>query len=498
MTQARSLERSARLLFNSYVFIFSFLPITLTGYYLFSGRRYNTASKVWLVSVSFFFYAWWNVVYLPLLAASIAANYFFGKSLSKPEVASPVISRKTLLVMALCFNISLLAFFKYFDFFIANLNHSFNANIALLNIALPLGISFFTITQITYLVDSYEGLVKKVEILDYSLFVTFFPHLLMGPILHHKQMIPQFENHQTHQLNYGNLSRGLILFFIGLLKKVVVADEFAVWANAGFDSMELLNFFDSWATSLSYTFQLYYDFSGYTDMALGVALMFNVTLPINFNSPFKAGNIIEFWQRWHISLTKFITTYIYTPLIKSCRTISLRNVAITTVITMLVAGLWHGSNLRYIVFYLLHAAALVINRYWKAKKYRINSIVAWLLTFSFVNITFTIFRAESLEKALDIIGRMYFIKGVSIPTALYSQLSSLTRYGVEFSELKVLDAKLLLMIGAAFLATLFMGNSNEKAKAFVPNVRDAIIIVFAAVLSVLALNKTSTFLYFNY
>jgi len=306
------------LLFNSYEFIFAFLPITFFVYFYLNSKRLTEASKAFLVFASLFFYSWWNIAYLPLILGSILFNFAIGSTISKMNTVKSNtkkgVSQKMLLTFGIISNILLLGYFKYMDFFIANINTLLHTQLDMMHIILPLGISFFTFTQIAYLVDTYRNEVKEMDYLNYTLFVTFFPHLLAGPILHHKEMMPQFDSLRSKVINYKNIAAGLFLFSIGIFKKVVIADTFAVWATAGFDTAETLNLLEAWATSLSYTFQLYFDFSGYTDMAIGVALLFNIKLPINFNSPYKATSIQDFWRRWHITLSRFLRDYIYIPL----------------------------------------------------------------------------------------------------------------------------------------------------------------------------------------
>jgi len=293
------------MLFNSYIFIFAFLPISFVVYFVLNKYRLLLGAKVWLIGASWFFYGYWNVIYLPLLIGSIVFNF----TLSKQLIKTPT---KALLLLGIGSNIAFLGYFKYTDFFIENINFTralFGAGgqpYDLLGLALPLAISFFTLQQIAYLVDNYKGLVKEQSFLDYCVFVSFFPQLIAGPIVHHKEMMPQFASLKSKVLNYKNIALGLFVFSIGLFKKVVLADTFATWATNGFDKAEVLNFIEAWLTSLSYTFQLYFDFSGYADMAIGCALFFNIRLPDNFNSPYKALNIQDFWRRWHITLSRFM------------------------------------------------------------------------------------------------------------------------------------------------------------------------------------------------
>ena len=294
------------MLFNSYEFIFAFLPITFFIYFYLNHKRLTQASKGFLVFSSLFFYSWWNIAYLPLILISMLFNYSIGNTLNKDiNENKKSFSKKSILIFGIVANLALLAYYKYADFFISNFNIVSGSNVNLLHMVLPLAISFFTFQQIAYLVDSYRQETKEYDFLNYALFVTFFPQLIAGPIVHHKEMMPQFANKWNMVRNYRNIALGLFIFSIGLFKKVVIADTFAVWATAGFDTATTLNLFEAWATSLSYTFQLYFDFSGYTDIAIGIALLFNIKLPINFNSPYKALSIQDFWRRWHITLSRF-------------------------------------------------------------------------------------------------------------------------------------------------------------------------------------------------
>lgn len=303
------------MLFNSYEFIFLFLPVMFFGYFYLTSKRLIIGSKAWLVGGSLFFYGWWNVLYLPLILVSMLVNYAIGTSLPKIEKeGGKHPSKRSLLTVGIIFNVGLLGYFKYTDFLLENFNGIFGSDVPLPHIVLPLAISFFTFQQIAYLVDSYRNETKEYDLLNYALFVTFFPQLIAGPIVHHKEMMPQFSSKWNLVKNYRNIALGLFIFSIGLFKKVVIADTFAKWATQGFDQAPTLNFFEAWATSLSYTFQLYFDFSGYTDMAIGAALLFNIKLPINFNSPYKARNIQDFWRRWHITLSRFLRDYVYVPL----------------------------------------------------------------------------------------------------------------------------------------------------------------------------------------
>ena len=491
------------MLFNSYEFIFAFLPISFFVYFYLNSKRLTTAAKAWLVFTSLFFYSWWNIMYLPLILISILFNYTITNTMIEYDKSRrKYFSKKSLLHAGLLFNIGLLVYFKYMDFFISNTNTISGSDIELLHLALPLAISFFTLQQIAFLIDSYEGLVKEKNFLDYTIFVTFFPQLIAGPIVHHKEMMPQFANVRNKVKNYKNIAIGLFIFSIGLFKKVVIADTFAVWATQGFDVATTLNLFEAWATSLSYTFQLYFDFSGYTDMAIGAALLFNIKLPINFNSPYKATGMIDFWQRWHITLTSFITTYIYTPIVRSFKNLSFHKAMVATVITFLIAGLWHGASWMFVIFGGLHGLGIVVNHYWQKKiKIKINKILAWLITFNFVNITFVFFRAKEWNDAIKILSSMFSLENIVLPDRLENKLSFLSSYGIEFGAwAKNIsgDNWTVIWIIIGFALVLIFNNSIQRINNFQFNYRTVSLATFTFIFSILSLDKVSEFLYFNF
>ena len=470
------------MLFNSYEFIFVFLPITFFVYFYLNSKRLTTASKAFLVFSSLFFYSWWNIAYLPLILISMLFNYVIGNSLnSKKEENKKSFSKKSILIFGIVANLSLLGYFKYADFFIENFNIVAQTNINLFNLLLPLAISFFTFQQIAYLVDSYRQETKEYDFLNYALFVTFFPQLIAGPIVHHSEMMPQFANKWNAVKKYRNIALGLFIFSIGLFKKVVIADTFAVWATAGFDTATTLNLFEAWATSLSYTFQLYFDFSGYTDMAIGIALLFNIKLPINFNSPYKARNIQDFWRRWHITLSRFLRDYVYIPLggnkISSFRTYS------HLLATFVIGGLWHGAGWTFVFWGFLHGMALVIHRAWSNLGFKMWTWLAWLITFSFVNITWVFFRAKEWDDAIRILSSMFSLDNVVIALSL-ENISG--------------DLFTILWIIAGFILVLFFKNTVEKAKELKINYKTLFFTLFCLLAALLSVNKVSEFLYFNF
>ena len=486
------------MLFNSYEFIFVFLPITFFIYFFLNSKRLTQASKGFLVFASLFFYSWWNISYLPLILVSMLFNYVIGNSLSKKEYKKSF-NKKSILTFGIIANLSLLGYFKYADFFIENFNLLTNSNYNLLHLLLPLAISFFTFQQIAYLVDSYRNETKEYDFLNYALFVTFFPQLIAGPIVHHKEMMPQFASKWNMVKNYKNIALGLFIFSIGLFKKVVIADTFAVWATAGFDNSITLNFFEAWATSLSYTFQLYFDFSGYTDMAIGIALLFNIKLPINFNSPYKALSIQDFWRRWHITLSRFLRDYVYIPLggnrISSFRTYT------NLMATFIIGGLWHGAGWTFVFWGFLHGLALCIHRVWQIFNIKLPKVLAWFITFNFVNIAWVFFRAKEWDDAIKVLKGMAGLSGVVIAEKYENTLNFLNNYDFIFSNVTIHigdGSKSLGWIIFGFVIVLLFNNSLELRYRNIISIKGIIFSVSFFIISLGVLNEFSEFLYFNF
>lgn len=494
-------NKGRRVLFNSYEFILCFLPITFFIYFYLNSKRLIEASKGFLVFSSLFFYSWWSISYLPLILSSMLFNYLIGNSLSnyKNNTKVSYFSKKSILIFGIISNLSLLAYFKYIDFFIDNFNMVTNSNVDLLNLLLPLAISFFTFQQIAYLVDSYRSETKEYDFLNYALFVTFFPQLIAGPIVHHKEMMPQFSSVRGKVKNYRNIIIGIFIFSIGLFKKVVVADTFAVWATNGFDNSVTLSFLEAWATSLSYTFQLYFDFSGYTDMAIGIALLFNIKLPINFNSPYKALSIQDFWRRWHITLSRFLRDYVYIPL-GGNRKGNFRTYS-NLLATFILGGFWHGAGWTFLFWGFLHGLALSIHRLWHNFGFRIWKWLAWLITFNFINITWVFFRAKEWEDALKVLTGMFDISSLVISIKYSEKAKILEEYGISFVEWEdhmIGDIKTLKWILVSVLVVILFKNSNEIINKLKVNYITVSWATFCFLAGVLSLSKLSEFLYFNF
>ncbi len=436
------------MLFNSIEFILFFLPLTLIVFFQIGGKGQYQLAVSWLVFSSLFFYGWWNYTYLTLLIFSILLNYLIGSLLqekntnSKQETwqqkknipfANKRLYRKALLVFGIVLNLSLIGYFKYANFFVNTFNDLFKIDITLQRIILPLAISFFTFQQIAYLIDAYQRQTKEYNFLDYCLFVSFFPQLIAGPIVHHKDIIPQFYNKNIYKFRLENIAIGSTIFILGLFKKIVLADSIAIYATPVFDSAAQGNpptFFYAWGAALAYTMQLYFDFSGYSDMAIGVARMFGIKLPLNFNSPYKAINISDFWRRWHITLSNFLRDYIYIPLGGNRRGKLRRN--LNLMITMLLGGLWHGAGWNFIFWGGLHGTFLIINHQWHSFKKMLghdqrrhhwfSKMLSCLFTYLAIVIGWVFFRADNLNTAWLILEGMVGKHGISLPSLIANQL----------------------------------------------------------------------------
>ena len=417
------------MLFNSVAFIGVFLPITLAGF--FGIARFDRLwAAGWLTLASLVFYAWWSVAALPLLLASAAANYGFGLLVSPRRGLGPR-ARHWWLVAALAANLGLLGLCKYAGFATANANALLVAagwpGLADPGIALPIGISFYTFTQIAFVVDCARGRVEERHPVHYLLFVSFFPHLIAGPILHHGQIMPQFRQPAPYRPDLDGIAAGLTIFWIGLAKKLVIADGLADFVASGFDfaASQPVGFVDGWAMALSYTVQLYFDFSGYADMAIGLALLFGIRFPVNFASPYRAGSIIEFWRRWHITLSAFLRDYLYIPLGGGRRGAVRR--AVNIMVTMTLGGLWHGASWTFVLWGAAHGVMLLVNHGWRALRGHRDTtlhgrIAGRLLTFGGVVAAWVLFRADSIAAALNIWRGMTGLQGVALPAAVAALL----------------------------------------------------------------------------
>ncbi|MBT5230820.1 MAG: MBOAT family protein [Methylococcales bacterium] len=455
------------MLFYSYEFILAFLPVTFFVYFYLNQKKKTQAAQAFLLCASLFFYAWWSVWYLPIILLSIGFNFSLGKMLFRQP-------SRWLLLVGVFANLGLLGYFKYADFLIGNINSLFETEMPLLSLALPLAISFFTFQQIAYLVDSYYRKTQDDQFVKYAVFVTFFPQLIAGPIVHHEQMMPQFHRLKNKIKSVRNIALGLFIFSIGLFKKLVIADTFAVWANAGFNQVDQLHFVAAWIASLSYSFQLYFDFSGYADMAIGLALLFNIRLPINFNSPYKALDIQAFWRRWHMTLSRFLRDYIYIPLGGNRKGEWL--LAVNLFVTFLIGGLWHGAGWQFFMWGAMHGAAIVLFRFWAKLHIELPDWFAWFITFMFVNIAWIFFRADSFNDAVVMLEIMFQPE----LTGMFNVLSIVA-----------------IVVGFGIVR---LRNSNQMMAQLRVNMLTPVLIgiIMTVSLLVMDLRKTSEFLYFQF
>jgi alginate O-acetyltransferase complex protein AlgI len=509
------------MLFNSYAFIFGFLPVTLTGFFLLA-RWSATLAAGWLAAASLAFYGYWNIAYVPMLILSIVFNFYAGTA-----IAAATSRRRLLLIGGISANILLLAYYKYADFFVANLN-ALGAGYTLPGVILPLGISFFTFTQIAFLADVYQRKAAEFRFIHYGLFVTYFPHLIAGPVLHHKEMMPQFAQPQTYRFDWENFAVGFTIFFIGLAKKVLIADNIGEYARPVFEAPGkgvALSAVDAWGGALAYTFQLYFDFSGYSDMAIGLSRMVGVKLPLNFASPYKAASVIEFWRCWHMTLSRFLRDYLYVPLGGNRKGASRRYVNL--MLTMVLGGLWHGANWTFVVWGALHGGYLLINYAWRALKQRLGykskggriaRCCAVSLTFLSVVLAWVYFRADSVAHANAIISAMTGANGVTLPYRWLEKTGAfgawLSTQGVVFQNTPVFGGgtQINWLIACALIVWL-APNTQQWMRGYQPALgvtdescgwrwrparRWLVATAALAVFGILSLSELSEFIYFQF
>jgi len=401
------------LLFNSYPFVLGFLPVLILAYALISQSPRPAVTPWLLIGASLFFYAWWNWHFLPLFLFSIVFNYFWALLLKGPgtmDDARTVLRRKTVLGIGIAVNLALLFYFKYRDFFVGSIDAALGTHWMLLHLALPLAISFFSFEQITYLVSAYRCEEGTHDFLSYAMFITFFPHLIAGPIVRYREIYPQFNRRSVFRLAAANVTPGLMIFAIGLFKKVIIADTFRAFVEPIYDGkFPAPAFADAWGATLAFTLQIYFDFSGYSDMAIGLARIFNVRFPENFDSPYQSTSLIEFWRRWHITLSFFLRDYLYIPLGGNRRGELRRN--INLFITMLLGGLWHGANWTFVMWGALHGGFLSLNHVWRKRGRALPPLVCWALTFLLVVIAWVFFRAATFSRAAQLLSGMVGLNG---------------------------------------------------------------------------------------
>ena len=446
------------MLFSSFEFLFAFVPVVCVVYFALTRFFGHPAGRLWLLLASFFFYGYWEIRYVPLLAASVAFNFLIGKRIR---------GGSGWLMAGIVGNVAALAYYKYTGFFLTSLNTAAGWQLTVPTILLPLGISFFTFTQIAYLVDASSEKIPDYNFVDYALFVSYFPHLLAGPILHHAQMMPQFGNAARARFDADRFSSGLSLLAAGLVKKILIADLVAPVATEGFRNASTLTFGPAWIAALAYTVQIYFDFSGYTDMARGVSKMLNIDLPINFNSPYQARNLQDFWQRWHITLSRFLRDYVFYSVGGAKR-----HLYFATIATFAIGGLWHGANWTFVIWGLLNGFGIVLVRLTPV------TLPLWLaraMTFVSVTLLWVWFRAATVADAW----KMWRTMLSGVPSAPAWQ-------------------PVLGLIAAALLYAWFAPNSQKLFDRPVLAPAWRVVLGLLAAYSIASLQNASEFLYFNF
>jgi D-alanyl-lipoteichoic acid acyltransferase DltB (MBOAT superfamily) len=479
------------MLFTSVEFIFIFLPLVVAGDLLLWRLGLERVAIVWLLGASLFFYCWWDARYGLLLGGSILANYATGGL-----IAATARRRTLILWLGIGFNLALLGYFKYANFFVDSLNAVAATDLTLATIILPLGISFFTFQQIAYLVDIWRGEARDASLMRYALFVTFFPHLIAGPLVHHAEMMRQFTAERRSRMNWENAAAGLGIFTVGLFKKIVIADGLSNFSTPVFTAADAgvpVSTLEAWIAALAYTFQLYNDFSGYSDMAIGIALLLGIRLPVNFLSPYKATSVTEFWRRWHITLSRFLRDYLYIPLggNRRGRWMSYRNL----MITMVLGGLWHGASFTFVAWGALHGLYLVVERVVRhARGEHAPALLprpaAWLLTFLLIVVGWVLFRAET------------FGGGSAILVSMFGGADQIIARDNLGTRLDLSDLALLLglagfsALGLPNAATFFL--DRKSVRRFVPSLATTLATLVAWAVIVANLGGPSEFLYFQF
>lgn len=495
------------MLFNSYIFIFLFFPLTLIGYYGLNHAKKYRAAMAFLTGMSLWFYGYNNVYYLAILVVSVLSNYGIVTLMSRTKAEK---KRLLLLWTGILLNIGILLYFKYYDFFIENINLCLKSSLPLLRLALPLGISFYTFQQVSYVIDAYRGDCKDYTFLEYAAYVTYFPQLVAGPIVYHSELIPQFRDLSKKKLCFTNLSRGLYAFSLGLAKKVLIADTFSKVVTIGYGNVNELNTTSAVLVMICYSLQIYFDFSGYCDMAYGMAYMMNIKLPVNFNSPYKAVSLSDFWDRWHMTLTRFFTKYIYIPLGGNRK--GNARTWLNILIVYLVSGFWHGANWTFILWGILHGIVSVFERivhFVFAKNNKktlgiIRRVLQTALTFSFVTFAWSLFRAESISQAFLLWNRLFtggfgaVYEPITIAFHELVEIGFLYRLGLgglmERFPFLALTAFTVIML----FACLTMKNTQEKTDTLKLTGKKLVTVVILMMWSILSMSEISEFLYFNF
>lgn len=484
------------MLFNSYIFILLFLPLCLIGYFLLNKFKQYTLAQVFLFGMSLWFYGYFKVKYLGIILASILINYLVYLGINRSGTKRKA---KGIMIAGVCINVGILLYFKYMDFFISNINALLGTEIGFLRIVLPLGISFFTFQQISFIVDAYRGEIPGYGFWHYAGFVAFFPQLIAGPIVTHDELVPQFLDEKKKHPDAENIAQGIYIFALGLAKKVLLADSFGKIVSYGYGNLDKMDSVEACLVILAYTIQIYFDFSGYCDMAIGIGKMFNIDLPVNFNSPYKARTITEFWDRWHMTLTRFFTKYVYIPLGGN------RKGAVRTYVNVflvfLISGFWHGASWNFVFWGVMHGLFVVLTRRFKEFFAKVPGIINWFVTFVFVNIAWVFFRAQTMGDAFSVLKNLFAFRFDGLDGNYIEVIRS-----VEFTEvlgLFALEEKFPPFVLTGFFLTALIGlfgckNAYQKMQEFKPGLWTMVITVVLLVWCIFSFAGISTFLYFNF
>lgn len=462
------------MIFSTFGFICIFLPIVFFLYVL--GLKYEKIlfSKIVLIIASFIFYAYGSGDFFPFFVLSVFLNYFIGSALANSEKKP---TKNIILAIGLMLNIILLGHYKYTDFILFNINTIFELSIPYQNILLPIGISFFTFQLIAFLVDSYRGEVKKYDLVDYLLFITFFPQLIVGPIVHHKDVVPQYRNMNRSMLSSKWIASGVFLFAMGCAKKLALADPMTIWAQRAFDNALSLNFLESWTASLTYTMSYYFDLSGYADMAIGLGLIFGITIPRNFNSPYKARNFADYWRRWHMTLSKFLGDYIFRNVYNKEK--GNINFYWALFVTFLVSGFWHGAGWTFVVWGIANGLFVIFSHAMRIHNLQLPFLIAWLMTFIGVIGTRTLFVADDFTSAWHVLTQ-------------FVNISSFTLN----NEYIALKQPIYLLV--SLILVLAFPNSNEILDKFKPNNKYLIATIILMLIGLFNMSYVRGFLYFQF
>ncbi len=477
------------MVFSTYIFVFVFLPIVLLLYFGMSRFVSRKVQHCFIILASLVFYGYNNISYVPLILTSVFVNYALATSIERSQKA---IYRKLFFVGGILFNIGLLGYYKYYDFFLENINIAFDTHFVLKGILIPLGISYYTFQQIVFLISVKNREEKVPDIVDYTLFITFFPQLVAGPIVFSQDVMAQYQNDKNRFFNIDNFSKGLFIFVIGLFKKAVIADTLVIFTDNAAYNPEGLSFGAAWVGSLAYTFRLFFDFSGYSDMAIGLGKMMNIDLPVNFYSPYKSKSITEFWKRWHITLGRSLFRIVYIPLGGNRK--GLTRTCINLFIVFFVSGIWHGAAWTFVIWGIMHGVVRVFEKLTEKQLDRIPDLIRIFFTFIFVNAAWVLFSSSTMEVALTILQKMF------IPDAIAFDGIGILAYNstLAYPDILRIIFVVSVLLFAAFLSFFVPKNSIDLYNEFKPKKRNAIAIAFLFSIAVIHFSKVSSFIYFNF